>query len=52
MAVDTVKDIPKMVRWLRKHDEYARAVAAAGRARMASLDVTALTDFLSEVRCG
>ena len=38
-----------MVRWLRNHDDYARAVAQAGRARMSSLDVKALTDFMAEV---
>ena len=37
------------MRWLRKNDDYARAVAAAGRARMASLDVGAVTDFMAEV---
>jgi hypothetical protein len=35
------------VRWLRKNDDYARAVAQAGRARMSSLDVKALTDFMA-----
>merc|ERR1712061_330247 len=35
------------VRWLREHDSYARAVAQAGRARMSSLDVSALTDFMA-----
>lgn len=38
-----------MVRWLRKNDAYARAVAHAGRARMSTLDVVALTDFMAEV---
>ena len=37
-----------MVRWLREHDDYARAVAQAGRARMSSLDVGALTEFMAE----
>ena len=48
VSVDTAEDVPAMVRWLRQHDDYARAVAQAGRARMSSLDVGALTDFLAE----
>ena len=47
VSVDQAKDVPAMVRWLRKNDAYARAVAQAGRARMASLDVGALGDFMS-----
>ena len=49
VAVDTAKDIPAMVQWLKKNDDYARAVALAGRARMSTLDVGALTDFMAEV---
>ena len=49
VAVDRAEDVPAMVRWLREHDDYARAVAQAGRARMSSLDVGALTDFMAEV---
>lgn len=49
VAVDENTDVPAMVRWLRANDDYARAVAQAGRARMASLDVGALTDFMAEV---
>ena len=49
VAVDTADDIPAMVRWLRENDDYARAVAMAGRARMSSLDVGAVTDFMAEV---
>eukprot|EP00964_Phaeocystis_antarctica_P030432 scaffold17193_cov69-Phaeocystis_antarctica.AAC.2 len=49
VAVDTAEDVPAMVRWLRENDDYARAVAQAGRARMSSLDVKALTDFMAEV---
>lgn len=45
VSVDKAEDVPAMVRWLRAHDDYARAVAQAGRARMSSLDVKALTDF-------
>ena len=41
VSVDTAEDVPAMVRWLRQHDDYARAVAQAGRARMSSLDVKA-----------
>ena len=37
------------VKWLRENDEYARAVAEAGRARMAALDLPAVTDFMSEL---
>ena len=48
VMVDTAKEIPAKVKWLRRHDEYARAVAAAGRARMSSLDVGALGDFMAE----
>ena len=48
VAVDTAEDVPAMVRWLREHDDYARAVAQAGRARMSSLDVGALTEFMAE----
>ena len=42
-------NVPAMVRWLREHDDYARAVALAGRARMASLDVNAVSDFMAEL---
>ena len=42
-------DIPKTVAWLRKNDDYARAVALAGRARMSTLDVGELTNFMAEV---
>jgi len=49
VAVDTAADIPATVRWLREHDEYARAVGEAGRARMSSLDVIGLTDFMAEL---
>ena len=49
VSVDKAEDVPAMVRWLRKNDDYARAVAQAGRARMSSLDVGALTDFMAEV---
>ena len=49
VAVDTAKDVPAMVRWLRRHDDYARAVARAGRARMAALDAAGLGDFMAEL---
>jgi len=48
-AVDTAAEVPAAVKWLREHDEYARAVAAAGRARMSALDEPALTDFVAEL---
>jgi len=41
--------VPAMVQWLRKNDGYARAVAAAGRARMASVDVDGVSDFMAEL---
>ena len=49
VSVDTASDVPAMVRWLRRNDEYARSVAMAGRARMASLDAGALADFMAEL---
>ena len=49
VAVDRATDVPAMVRWLREHDDYARAVALAGRARMASLDTDAVADFTAEL---
>jgi protein glucosyltransferase len=49
VAVDAAKDVPAMVRWLRQNDGYARAVAQAGRARMASLDAAALGAFMAEL---
>ena len=49
VAVDRAEDVPPMVRWLREHDEQARAIAQAGRARMSSLDIVGLTDFMAEL---
>ena len=49
VAVDTPEDVPATVKWLRENDNYARAVAVAGRERMKSLDVSTLTNFMSEV---
>ena len=49
VSVDHPRDVPAMVKWLKEHDDYARAVALAGRARMATLDVAGLTDFMAEV---
>ena len=37
------------MRWLRKNDEYARAVGQAGRARMTSLGAGGLADFIAEL---
>ena len=48
VSVDTAADVPAMVHWLKEHDDYARAVALAGRARMSTLDVSALTEFMAE----
>ena len=49
VAVDTAEDVPAMVRWLKEHDDYARAVALAGRARMATLTTDAVADFTAEL---
>jgi len=49
VAVDTAKDVPAMVHWLQKNDDYARAVALAGRARMATLDVVGVAAFMAEL---
>jgi len=49
VSVDTAADVPAMVRWLKEHDDYARAVALAGRARMATLDIDAVADFMAEL---
>ena len=35
--------------WLRKNDDYARAVALAGRARMSTLSIDAVADFMAEL---
>ncbi|KAL1511513.1 hypothetical protein AB1Y20_006321 [Prymnesium parvum] len=52
VSVPTAADVPSMVRWLRQNDQYARAVARAGRERLASLDNRALADFLAELLRG
>jgi len=52
VTVPTAADVPQMVEMLRRNDSYARAVAQAGRARMASLDVSAVTDFMAELLTG
>ena len=49
VTVDTAADVPAMVKYLREHDDYARAVALAGRARMAALDTDAVADFMAEL---
>jgi len=49
VSVPDAKAVPAMVRWLRNHDSYARAVAMAGRARMATLTVDAVADFTAEL---
>jgi len=37
------------VRWLKANDAYARAVAMAGRARMAALTTDAVADYVAEL---
>jgi hypothetical protein len=49
VSVPTAADVPAMVRHLKAHDAYARAVARAGRERIASLDNAALDDFMAEL---
>jgi hypothetical protein len=49
VSVDRAKDVPAMVRWLRKNNAYAQSVARAGRARMMSLDVAGAVNFLAEL---
>ena len=49
VAVDTAADVPAMVRWLRQNDDYARSVALAGRARMSTLSIDAVADFMAEL---
>ena len=38
-----------MVEMLQRNDSYARAVAEAGRARLAALDVGAITDYMAKL---
>ena len=45
----TAADVPATVRYLRKNDAYARAVAAAGRARVGSLSVEGVAHFFGEL---
>jgi hypothetical protein len=47
VTVPTAADVPAMVERLKRNDSYARAVAQAGRARLATLDVGAVTDFMA-----
>ena len=49
VTVPNAAAVPAMVRWLQAHDSYARAVAAAGRARMATLTTEAVGDFFAEL---
>ena len=49
VSVADAKAVPAMVRWLKEHDTYARAVAMAGRARMAALSIDAVSDFMAEL---
>ncbi|KAL1507912.1 hypothetical protein AB1Y20_007517 [Prymnesium parvum] len=45
----TAKEVPGLVRYLKANDAYARSVAAAGRERMAALDVKAIAAFNAEL---
>jgi hypothetical protein len=49
VSVADATQVPAMVRWLKKNDDYAKAVAMAGRARMAALDANAVADFMAEL---
>ena len=49
VTVPNAAAVPAMVRWLQAHDSYARAVAAAGRARMATLTTEKVGDFFAEL---
>jgi len=49
VSVPDATAVPAMVRWLREHDTYARAVAMAGRARMAALNTDAVADYMAEL---
>ena len=49
VTVESASEVPAMVRWLKKNDDYARAVALAGRARMATLDTNAVAAFMAEL---
>ena len=49
VSVATAADVPATVRYLQKHDSYARSVAAAGRARLSALDVDAIAAFYAEL---
>ena len=49
VSVRTAADVPQMVESLKRNDSYARAVAEAGRARLAALDVGAVTDFMAQL---
>jgi len=48
VTVPTAADVPAMVEALKRNDSYAYAVAQAGRARMAALDIGAVTDFMAD----
>ena len=49
VTVPSAKDVPRMVKYLQAHDAYARGVAAAGRARMSTLDNEAIAAFYAEL---
>ena len=47
VTVPSAADVPAMVQMLKRNDSYARAVAEAGRARLAALDTEAITGFVA-----
>jgi protein glucosyltransferase len=49
VSVPDAAAVPAMVRWLKANDAYARAVAMAGRARMAALTTDAVADYVAEL---
>ncbi len=52
VTVPTAEDVPAMVERLRRNDSYARSVAQAGRARLATLDAGQVTDFMAQLLAG
>ena len=49
VSVPDAAAVPAMVQWLKANDAYARAVAMAGRARMAALTTDAVADYVAEL---
>ena len=52
VTVPTAADVPRMVDYLKRNDSYARAVAQAGRARLATLDTAEVTGFMATLLRG